>query len=154
MCSQQGKGSLSRYKFQTPVAEMVHSLRLAMEATFSMPPVIHKVLEASRTAACMEGYTSRIHWRFAGFLVFDGLALPQRRITVPRLYRSLHTHSGPHRLWSVLPAPDFLARRMAVSEGATLHHPVNRLWRIHLPRTRVNEPAHTPEQPLATVGSP
>jgi hypothetical protein len=107
---------------------MVHSLRLAMEASFLMPPVIHKVLEASRTAACMactEGYTTRIHWQSAGFLVFDGLALPQHRITVPRLYSTLHTHSGLHRLWSVLPAPDFLARRMAVSEGATLHHPVN-----------------------------
>src|SRR5215208_6262237 len=37
------------------------------------------------------------------------------RITVARLYSMLHTHSGPHRLWSVHPACNFLASRIAVS---------------------------------------
>jgi hypothetical protein len=60
------------------------------------------------------------------------------RVTVPRLYRTLYTHSGPYRLWAVLPAHDFPARRMAVSEGAIMQHPVYRLRRIPLPRTPVN----------------
>src|SRR5215212_7086619 len=39
------------------------------------------------------------------------------RITASRLYSALHTHSRPHRLWSVLCADDFLARRITVFEG-------------------------------------
>src|SRR5215218_8897236 len=61
------------------------------------------------------------------------------RITVPGPYNRPHTHSGSHRLWSVLPANDFLARRMAVSEGAIMQLPVYRLRRIPLPRTRVHK---------------
>jgi hypothetical protein len=70
----------------------------------------------------------------SGFVV-----LGLRRITVPRQYNALHTHSGPYRLWSVLPAHDFFARPMAVSEGAIMQHPIYRLRRIPLPRTPVNE---------------
>ena len=60
------------------------------------------------------------------------------RITRPRLCSTLHTHSGPHRLWSAIPAHELLAKRTAVSEGATMQLPVYRLRRIPLPRSRVN----------------
>jgi hypothetical protein len=46
---------------------------------------------------------------------------------------------GPHRLWAILPAHDFLAKRNAVSEGAIMQHPVYWLPRINLPRTSVNK---------------
>ena len=51
------------------------------------------------------------------------------RVTVLRLYRTLHTHPGPHRLWPVCPSQDFLARCMTVSEAVTIRHPVSRLRR-------------------------
>ena len=59
------------------------------------------------------------------------------RSTVPRLYSTLHTHPRFHRLWSVLPAHNFLSRPMGVSEGAIVQHPVYRHRRIYFPRTRV-----------------
>src|SRR5829696_8142038 len=63
------------------------------------------------------------------------------RITVPRLCSTLHSHTEHYRLWSVLPAHDFLAGCIAVSEGATMQHLVYRLRRIPLPRRWVNKPA-------------
>ena len=64
------------------------------------------------------------------------------RITVPPLFSTLHTHSGPHRLWSGIPAHELLAKRTAVSESATMQLPVYRLRRILLlPRTWLNKAA-------------
>ena len=59
-------------------------------------------------------------------------------ITVPRLCSKLHTHSGPHRMWSAIPAHELLAKRTTVSEGATMQLLVYRLRRIYLPRTPLN----------------
>src|SRR5215210_6919463 len=56
------------------------------------------------------------------------------RITVPCLYSTLLTHSGFHRLWSVLPAHNFLARHMGVFEGAIVQLPAYRRLRTPLPR--------------------
>jgi hypothetical protein len=61
------------------------------------------------------------------------------RVTVSRLYSTLHTHSDPYGLWSVMPAHELLAKRTAVSEGATMQLPVYRLRRILLPRASVNK---------------
>ena len=60
------------------------------------------------------------------------------RITVPRLYSTQHIHPRSHRLWSVLPAHDVLASRVAVSQGDTMQHLEYRLRKIPLPRTPVN----------------
>jgi hypothetical protein len=61
------------------------------------------------------------------------------RITAPRLYSTQHSHSGPYRLGSTIPAHEILAKRTVVSKGATMQHPVYRLLRILLPHTRVNK---------------
>src|SRR5215208_4526331 len=60
------------------------------------------------------------------------------RVTVSRLYSTLHTHSWPHKLWSTVAAQEHEAERTAVSEGATMQHPVYGLPRIPLPRTPVH----------------
>src|SRR5215218_9448388 len=66
----------------------------------------------------------------------DQPAHSQNRCTC--LYSTLHTHPRSHRLWSVFPAHDVLATRVAVSQGDTMQHPAYRLRRIPLPRTPVN----------------
>ncbi len=74
----------------------------------------------------------RTAWkRSAGSFVFPVLY----RIAVPGLYNSPYTHSGSHRLWSALPAHDFLASLTAVSEGTTMQHP--RPWRPPLPHRNI-----------------
>jgi hypothetical protein len=62
------------------------------------------------------------------------------RVTVSRLYSTLHTHSRSHRLWSVLPAQEVLAGGMRVFEGAIMHLPVYRLRRIPLLGSWMNKP--------------
>lgn len=57
------------------------------------------------------------------------------RITWVRLYSTLHTNSGLHSLGTVLPAGDFLAGRIAVSENLTQSsgaRPVTLSVRLHL----------------------
>jgi hypothetical protein len=80
------------------------------------------------------------------------------RVTVPRLYRTLYTHSGSHRLWSVCPSHDFLARRMAVSEAASMRYSACELRRIRratralfclrkprpAPRSKERKPLYSP----------
>jgi hypothetical protein len=61
-------------------------------------------------------------------------------ITVPRLYSTLHTQSGPYRLWSSIAAHELQGKRTTVSEGATMQHPVYGLPRIPLPRIPVHKP--------------
>ena len=47
------------------------------------------------------------------------------RITISRPYRvACILIQGTHRLWAVLAAHEFPAKRMAVSEGGTLQHPL------------------------------
>ena len=94
-------------------------------ANLLSPPDAHLWVPSPRTA-----------WKqSSGCFVFWIL----HRITVSRLYSTLHTHSGSHRLWSVLCSDDFLARCITVFEGATMQHPVYELPRIPLPRTPVNK---------------
>jgi len=113
-------------------------MQLCIDASASVPfrKRALRALYALANSNLASPPVSRALKRTAGFFVF----LDLHRITVPRLYSTLHTHSGPHKLWSAVAAQEVQAKRTAVSEGATMQHPVYGLPRIPLLRTPVNKP--------------